>query len=167
MDSNSHNVVPSTSAQVATPIVAQTLVMPTIMPISVSPGEKLEKFNGLNFKRWQQKMFFYVTTLNLARFLTKDAPKLKEDEHDICAAQKSEGPLITHQPAESLWISCNTIPHHCVPFIGIHNLTKIGQSLLCTGSSIQNPTCTTIQSHDPYRAQYNAMIALGPFKSKN
>ncbi|KAL6318546.1 hypothetical protein AAG906_000624 [Vitis piasezkii] len=54
-----------------------------IVPISVSPGEKPEKFSGLNFKRWQQKMLFYLTTLNLARFLTEDAPKLKEDEHDI------------------------------------------------------------------------------------
>ncbi|RVW85618.1 Retrovirus-related Pol polyprotein from transposon TNT 1-94 [Vitis vinifera] len=57
--------------------------MPTAVPISVSPGEKPEKFSGLNFKRWQQKMLFYLTTLNLARFLTEDAPKLKEDEHDI------------------------------------------------------------------------------------
>ena len=46
-------------------------------------GEKPEKFNGLNFKRWQQKTLFYQTTLNLARFLTKDTPKLKEIEHDI------------------------------------------------------------------------------------
>ena len=28
-------------------------------------------------------MLFYLTTLNLLRFLTEDAPKLKEDEHDI------------------------------------------------------------------------------------
>ena len=28
-------------------------------------------------------MLFYLTTLNLTRFLTKDAPKLKEDEYDI------------------------------------------------------------------------------------
>ena len=28
-------------------------------------------------------MLFYLTTLKLARFLTEDAPKLKEDEHDI------------------------------------------------------------------------------------
>ena len=46
-------------------------------------GEKPEKFNGLNFKRWQHKTLFYQTTLNLARFLTKDTPKLKEIEHDI------------------------------------------------------------------------------------
>ena len=28
-------------------------------------------------------MLFYLTTLNLARFLTEEAPKLKEDERDI------------------------------------------------------------------------------------
>ena len=28
-------------------------------------------------------MLFYLTTLNLARFLTEDAHKLKEDERDI------------------------------------------------------------------------------------
>ena len=58
-------------------------MMPTVMPIYVSLGEKPEKFNGQNFKRWQQKMLFYLTTLNLVRFLTEDAPILKEDEHDV------------------------------------------------------------------------------------
>ena len=57
--------------------------MPTILPSSVSLGEKPKKFNGLNFKQWQQKILFYLTTLNLARFLTEDATQLKEDEHDI------------------------------------------------------------------------------------
>ena len=28
-------------------------------------------------------MLFYMTTLNLVRFLTKEAPELKEDERDI------------------------------------------------------------------------------------
>ena len=76
-------MVPTASAQVATPTVTHAPVMPTTVPISVSPGEKPEKFSGLNFKRWQQKMMFYLTTLNLARFLTEEAPKLKEDERDI------------------------------------------------------------------------------------
>ena len=83
MDSDSKNVVPATSAQVATPTVAQVSVMPTVMSIFVSLGQNPETFNGLNFKRWQHKMLFYLNTLNLARFLTNDAPKLKEDEHDI------------------------------------------------------------------------------------
>ena len=55
---------------------------PIMAPMTVSHGEKPEKFNGTEFKRWQQKMLFYLTTLNLARFLQEDAPALKEDETD-------------------------------------------------------------------------------------
>ena len=70
----SGQVATLTVAQVATPtIVAQAPMVHTSGSISVSPGGKPEKFNGLNFKRWQQKMIFYLTTLNLARFLTEDA----------------------------------------------------------------------------------------------
>ena len=83
MDIGSDTMVPNAYAQVATPTVTQAPVMPTTVPISVSPGEKPEKFSGLNFKRWLQKMLFYLTTLNLTRFLTEEAPKLKEDEGDI------------------------------------------------------------------------------------
>ena len=53
MDFDSNNNVPTASAKVVTPTVAQVLVRPTVMPISFSHGEKLEKFNGLSFKRWQ------------------------------------------------------------------------------------------------------------------
>ena len=67
MDSDSNNDVPTTSAQVATPTMAQESVMPTTVPTFVSPGENPEKFNGLNFKMWQQKMLFYLSTLMLAR----------------------------------------------------------------------------------------------------
>ena len=52
MDSDSNNVVPAVSTQVVTPIVAQVIMMPIVMPISILPGEKPEKFNELNFKRW-------------------------------------------------------------------------------------------------------------------
>ena len=83
MDSGSDTIVPTAFAQVANPTMAQAPMMPTIVLISISPGEKLEKFSGLNFKRWQQKMLFYLITLNLARFLTEEALKLKEDECDI------------------------------------------------------------------------------------
>lgn len=44
--------------------------------------EKPEKFSGNNFKRWQQKMLFYLTTLNLARFLTEKAPEIPEGSAD-------------------------------------------------------------------------------------
>ena len=43
------------------------LVAPTV---TFSHGERPEKFTGVDFKRWQQKMLFYLTTLGLANFLT-------------------------------------------------------------------------------------------------
>ena len=74
MDSNDNNVSTTTNH-----------VMP-VMPISilthVSHGEKPEKFNGNDFKIWQHKMLFYLTTLNLARFLCEDAPVCNENETD-------------------------------------------------------------------------------------
>ena len=51
MDSDSNNTVLAASTHVETPAVAQVPVIPSAMPISISPGEKPEKFNGLNFKR--------------------------------------------------------------------------------------------------------------------
>ncbi|XP_076908499.1 uncharacterized protein LOC143565397 [Bidens hawaiensis] len=44
-----------------------------------------EKFSGLHFKRWQHKMFFYLTTLNLARFLTESAPLATNAEEETDA----------------------------------------------------------------------------------
>ncbi|GJV71307.1 retrotransposon protein, putative, ty1-copia subclass [Tanacetum coccineum] len=60
--------------------VVTTLVNITGTPVNNTVAnhvEKPEKFNGHNFKRWQQKMFFYLTTLNLARFLNETAPQVK------------------------------------------------------------------------------------------
>ena len=55
-----------------------------LTPVNPIPnhGEKPERFNGTDFKRWQQKMLFYLTTLNLARFLNEDGPKLDVGETD-------------------------------------------------------------------------------------
>jgi len=39
-------------------------------PLSNPKSEKQEKFDGIEFKRWQQKMFFY-----LAKFLQDDPQK--------------------------------------------------------------------------------------------
>lgn len=45
-------------------------------------AEKPEKFTDTDFKRWQQKMLFYLTTLNLVRVLNEDPLVLKEGEID-------------------------------------------------------------------------------------
>nr|GEV04072.1 hypothetical protein [Tanacetum cinerariifolium] len=63
-------------------------------------AEKPEKFNGHNFKRRQQKMLFYLTNLNLARFLNETAPQVEppkegqpsnaQDVQDVKAWKHSE-----------------------------------------------------------------------------
>ncbi|KAL7265363.1 hypothetical protein ACSBR1_003184 [Camellia fascicularis] len=72
-----------TNAQISTSVVAAIVPTPfPVMTIPVNHGEKPEKFSGTDFKIWQQKMLFYLTTLNLAHFLREDAPTLKDDETD-------------------------------------------------------------------------------------
>ncbi|XP_070002781.1 uncharacterized protein [Nicotiana sylvestris] len=41
-------------------------------------AKKPEKFFGLDFRRWQQKMFFYLTTLSLQKFNKEDFPFLPD-----------------------------------------------------------------------------------------
>ena len=57
-------------------------VVPISIPTHVSHGEKPKKFNGNDFKRWKQKMLFYLITLNLAKFLREDASVCCENEID-------------------------------------------------------------------------------------
>ena len=46
----------------------------------VAHGEKPEKFGGVDFKCWQQKMLFYLTILNLTKFLIEDASILHKEK---------------------------------------------------------------------------------------
>ncbi|GJV57503.1 hypothetical protein Tco_1072937, partial [Tanacetum coccineum] len=65
----------------APPVVTTSTVNGTTLANTVANNvEKPKKFSGLHFKRWQQKMFFYLTTLNLARFLTESANQIPERE---------------------------------------------------------------------------------------
>ncbi|KAF3616047.1 putative phosphoserine aminotransferase, chloroplastic-like [Capsicum annuum] len=53
----------------ATTVGATSITTTSLMnsPPAMAPAEKPEKFAGIDFKRWQQKMFFYLTTLFLQR----------------------------------------------------------------------------------------------------
>ena len=62
----------------AAPVAPVVLVAPTVHvtpTVPVSQAEKPEKFSGIDFKRWQQKMLFYLT-----RYLYEEAPKQKEGD---------------------------------------------------------------------------------------
>ena len=54
----------------------------TNAPLTMAPAEKPKKFAGIDFKRWQQKIFFYLTTLCLQRFTSEDAPEVPEGTSD-------------------------------------------------------------------------------------
>ncbi|GJZ45702.1 retrotransposon protein, putative, ty1-copia subclass [Tanacetum coccineum] len=70
-------------------------------------AEKPEKFNGQNFKRWQQKMFFYLTTLNLSQFLMKTAPYMEPPkEGQPSNAQVQDLQVLLHEiHAEGMTLS--------------------------------------------------------------
>ncbi|XP_019239072.1 PREDICTED: uncharacterized protein LOC109219108 [Nicotiana attenuata] len=55
---------------------------PTAPATTMPPAEKPGKFSGVDFKRWQQKMFFYLTTLGLQRFIQEDVPVVPEGTPD-------------------------------------------------------------------------------------
>ncbi|XP_038715921.1 uncharacterized protein LOC120009402 [Tripterygium wilfordii] len=46
------------------------------------PAEKPKKFTSKDFKRWQPKMRFYLTTLNLVKYLYEVCPVLSPGEQD-------------------------------------------------------------------------------------
>ena len=62
--------------------VGDKSIVPSVPTIPVSHGEKSKKFNKTDFKRWQQNMLFYSKILNLARFITENAPVLDENKND-------------------------------------------------------------------------------------
>jgi len=61
----------------------QQMMVPALIP-NPKP-EKPKKFDGNEFKRWQQKMLFYLTTLHLAKFLQEDLPELETDLDSVLA----------------------------------------------------------------------------------
>ncbi|XP_076903954.1 uncharacterized protein LOC143559171 [Bidens hawaiensis] len=57
---------------------ANVMVSQAVANAIANHAEKPKKFSGSHFKMWQQKMLFYLTTLNLARFLTESPPQVTE-----------------------------------------------------------------------------------------
>lgn len=66
--------------------------------------EKPEKFKGSDFRRWQQKTLFYLTTLHVSNVLTKDQPP-----NEPLVGQDGSAPMqiqvAAHQKAVKIWRS--------------------------------------------------------------
>ncbi|TMW83290.1 hypothetical protein EJD97_002212 [Solanum chilense] len=63
----------------ATVSAATTSVAHNRSNVALAPAEKAAKFSGVDFKRWQHKMFFYLTTLSLERFINENVPIMPGD----------------------------------------------------------------------------------------
>ena len=75
MSSSQANLQPVVGSQ-----VENTVNNTNTLSVSNNPSdEKPDKFNGTDFKRWQQKMLFYLTTMNLANITREDVPKATTD----------------------------------------------------------------------------------------
>ncbi|XP_052619646.1 uncharacterized protein LOC111921387 isoform X1 [Lactuca sativa] len=75
----------NTSANNRAIVPATNELVPPLSHNVLVPPHKPEKFNGLDFKGWQQEMIVYLKTLNLDGFLTKDPPELNAHVGDIQA----------------------------------------------------------------------------------
>ncbi|KAL7212207.1 hypothetical protein ACSBR2_014973 [Camellia fascicularis] len=75
-----------TATSVVNPVIVTFVDNPVVTPVitrrPLNHHERPEKFTRVNFKRWQRKMLFYLTTLSLARFLSEDLPAMEENEQD-------------------------------------------------------------------------------------
>ncbi|KFK24570.1 hypothetical protein AALP_AAs70197U000100, partial [Arabis alpina] len=76
---------------VAIPVATQSETVtpaqfpPVQMPSATSVGLLPDKFDGRSFKMWQKKMHFYLTTLNLEKYIREDCPTLPADNTDFHA----------------------------------------------------------------------------------
>ena len=76
LDPAGHVTPPVVTVVHTTHVVPVAPFAPAMPHVSTAHAERPEKFNGTNFKQWQQKMLFYLTTLNLSRYLSEETPML-------------------------------------------------------------------------------------------
>ena len=62
--------------------------------------EKPEKFKGTDFRHWQQKMLFYLTTLHVSNVLTDPEPTDPYVEGQTVPTQEQ---VAEYERAASLW----------------------------------------------------------------
>ncbi|GJV27831.1 hypothetical protein Tco_1384279 [Tanacetum coccineum] len=114
-----------------TPPNATTVVIPTGAPatnIVANHAKRPKKFNGQNFKRWQQKMFFYLTTLGLARFL-------KETVHQVKPPAEGQSSNAQAVQAVEAWKHSDFLCHNYVlnglidPLYNVYCKTKTAKEL--------------------------------------
>lgn len=75
---------PSIASRTPVTMAQNSPILTAVPSDHVKHREKSEKFNCVHFKRWQK--MFYLTTLNLARFLNKEALVVGEQDSQVFIA---------------------------------------------------------------------------------
>ena len=68
----------SSQTNVGTVSAATTSIAHNRSNDALAPAEKPAKFSRVDFKRWKQKMFFYLTTLSLQKFINENVPVMSD-----------------------------------------------------------------------------------------
>ncbi|XP_070045973.1 uncharacterized protein [Nicotiana tomentosiformis] len=63
-------------------VTANASTSRTTPALAPALAEKHEIFSEIDYKRWQKKMFFYLTTLSLQKFIKEDVPVLPDETPD-------------------------------------------------------------------------------------
>ncbi|KAI3735559.1 hypothetical protein L6452_15065 [Arctium lappa] len=109
--------------------------------------EKSEKFKGLDFRRWQKKMLFYLTTLHVSNVLTEDQPP-NEPLVGQDGNASSQIQVVAHQKAVEIWRSNE---YSCRNYI----LNALDDSLYDIYSTFR----TTCEIWDSLDAKYKTEVA--------
>ena len=106
---------------------------------------KLDRFDGINFTRWKDKLFFLLTELGVAYLLSGNLPTIPEpsdkDTDEVIAARKKHNEdevrcrgFILNAISDRLYDLFRTIKSHKkfgMPWrISIHQRNKVRTSLL-------------------------------------
>ncbi|WZZ67257.1 hypothetical protein YC2023_078627 [Brassica napus] len=70
----------SVSAAASCPVAVQT---PPAVPSVFTQGLMPDKFDGKDFKTWQKKMMFFLTTMKLDKFIQEDKPLIPYGIDDV------------------------------------------------------------------------------------
>ena len=105
--------------------------------------EKPEKFKGTDFRRWQQKMLFYLTTLHVSNVLTDPEPTDPYVEGQTVPTQEQ---VAEYERAASLW---NHNEYNCRNYL----LNALDESLYDIYSTFANARDIWISLEKKYRTE--------------
>lgn len=133
----------SSQTNAGTVSAATTTVAHNRSNAALAPADKPAKFSGVDFKRWHQKMFFYLTTLSLQKFINENVPVMSDE------TPADERFLVTEAWTHSDFLCKNYILSGLRD--DLYNVLKqcknLKRTLGCFRKEVQNRRCRNEEIH--------------------